>query len=94
MSIGASIVANGGRNVESWLLLAGGCAILFVADALREVEEASRELAVSTGHDLRETRPDVMASRKPSRIIIGLVLALLAVALAFSWPAISVLVYR
>jgi hypothetical protein len=59
LSVGTSRVATDPGELGSWLLLAGCGVLIVVADLARDVEEAARALATSSGILVADARRDI-----------------------------------
>jgi hypothetical protein len=89
VSVSASLAAADGDEPKYWLLLLGGGVLLFVADSLSEFERTSRDLATSTGRDIKEIRADVMNSSSGRRTSLWFSAGLLVIVVALAWSHVT-----
>jgi hypothetical protein len=90
LAIAASRIAGGVSLRGSWVLIAGSGLVMILSDVLKEVEDASRELAASSGREPGLARRDMFLSRAPAGtvplLLLGTVLIALGLTLTVTEP--------
>jgi hypothetical protein len=65
LAIAASRVAADAGLVGAWVSLASSAMVLYIADAVSDVDRTALALAQSSGKNVNETRLDVLEARGP-----------------------------
>jgi len=85
LAIAAALVASHVSKIGNWTMLIGGGCIMYAADILSELEQASRLLATSTGRAEGITRSHVLKwhgpKGTPAVFWVGTILSIVGVTL-------------
>lgn len=84
LAVAASLLAQDVDEPGHWLIALGSALVMLVSDVLREVEEMGKGLAELSRKSLKQTRADMLETRRQGWLLAGMLLGGCCVATGFA----------